>query len=919
MKKKYSVIYLLLLFVCSVQSQSLRETALTAIQNLEDKIALAEAENLVVEKEKMTLRTAKISIFFSDWDDEDDNRAINLANFGRIYTYQNSRIDAEGRNLNTIANDLPAIQRQGIITIVNQAIQNIDDLRSGTLVRKDAVTLNWQNISIKNINGEERIVETRDGVDVPVLVYDYIFKPTEINAPEETLSLTEYHGDMNELFVGGNFLRDGGALNPFFTNNRIPQAINRNTFGQVFFGHNLVPRFIQDRNRNRKSDKQSIYAGERLFTTYDIDNPDTKQIWRDLIAGFADRVKDAKVTNLGYLLANEPHWSTSENTFDNGAPRNPRQQAECDADPFCNDHTVSYFTMEKFVAYLKNIYGDSSTGLATLNQNWFGNDTSKYYANFDAINGPLNSPNYGFEIPFSKSLVGTPSGYDWMLFNKTRTLEWFTFLHDEVQKIDTDAKTHIKLIPRYFIESIQSAGLDMEKLINLQEIIGHDATIAQQRFPFGIRTTEWEERYNFDWYEMAMYFDFAASVKPNAINYNSEQHYLSSGPHRDVYLQPKYARATIWLAAMYGENASFIWYWPRNEDGSMRNDVDRDYAGSITHQPMIMNEVGSTMYDLNIYADEIYNIKNARKPIRVFYSQTSAIDKTTHMQELFDLYEYMNFDGIPLGFATENIINTQNNQDWDVITVYKTQFVTDGEFNALQQYLDNGGTVIIDAESFTLNEYGVNRTQSLNTNNGGRLISSNSLASMRELALNEANTKNGVNPISVQEDQSLTTRGCFWRTTKDKEGNDILSIVNMRKGNSSIDIELNGSSDITVTDLLTGKTMPASFVMEPTDSYILKIEDATLSTTENEIIRSIQPSLYPNPTENIINIDLVENYRDTKLSIYDISGRLQLISTNPDNVSKLTVTTDNLSSGIYIVEVKTSDERTILKTKLIKK
>ncbi len=911
--RKYLIILSLSFYSNIITSQSLRQKTLSAISNLEQKIEDAESNNLVVEKEKMTLRTAKVCLFYSDWDE--NNIAINKSNFSKIYTYQNNRTDAKGRNLDAIANDLPDIQREAIYEIVNRAITNIDNLKNGTLIRRNVFPVNWKNVFIKNVNGQEQIIETRNGIDHPVLVHDFTFKPEKAITPEGKLSLTEYHGNMADLFVSANRSNENGEITPFFLNTAIPEARNKKTLGRIFLGHTQVPEFLKEKYKNRKDDKTSIYAGQRSFTTYDIDNPDTRKVWKDILGAIVGKLDNSTLSNgLGYLLANEPHFSTSENTFDNGVPRNINQQNTCDIDPFCNKHSVSFFTMQKFVAYLKTVYGNSPQGLFDLNKNWFGVNTTNYYENFEEINGPIANENYGFKIPFSKSLVGSPAAYDWMLFNKNRVTEWFTFLHDEITNIDPDAKTQIKIIPRYFTEDIQSAGLDMEALINLQEIVGNDATITQKTFPFGPQNRNWENRYDFDWHIMALYFDFGSSVKPKSLNFNSEQHYLSSVRHRDIYLTPEYTRASMWLAAMYGENASNIWYWPRKEDGSMRKNDDSFYPGSLTHQPAVINEVGNVMFDLNAFGNEIYSIRNARKPIRIFYSQTSAINKTSHMRDQFDLYEYMNFDGIPLGFATANIIKTQNNTDWDTIIIYKTPFVTDLEFETLQTYLNKGGTIIIDSESLSQNEYGKKRSNLLNTSKGGKILNLSDINEIRLSAINEVNVKSGKSAVSLTENQTLINRGCFWRVTKDTENNTLINIVNLRKGKSTVKIDFNNNSNLLLTNLFNGALIENSFVMKPSEVLLLKIE-------ENQNIKSQKPNTpfaLPNPTEKIISIDLINKYKSIDVSFFDMKGK-RVADYHKKDLSKFDLNIEQLDAGVYLLNVDGDNQKQILNIKILKK
>ena len=181
--------------------------------------------------------------------------------------------------------------------------------------------------------------------------------------------------------------------------------------------------------------------------------------------------------------------------------------------------------------------------------------------------------------------------------------------------------------------------------------------------------------------------------------------------------------------------ASKIWYWPRNIDGSLDTvKASKAYVGSNNQQAAVTKEVATTMIDLNTNAEAIVAMQRQKKVTRIFYSKTSVMNKSNHMDDVFDLYEKLNFNGLPIGFVTKDILNQQNNNDWKVVLVRKTEFVTKEEFNALQEYLNKGGIVIIDNESLKKNEYGEPLNVTLNSGKG-RIVIADSLAPMVMISL----------------------------------------------------------------------------------------------------------------------------------------------------------------------------------------
>lgn len=55
------------------------------------------------------------------------------------------------------------------------------------------------------------------------------------------------------------------------------------------------------------------------------------------------------------------------------------------------------------------------------------------------------------------------------------------------------------------------------------------------------------------------------------------------------------------------------------------NALGEAYAASVAQQPRVANQVYQTMTDINTFASEVTEIQEQKKPIRIFYSETSAI------------------------------------------------------------------------------------------------------------------------------------------------------------------------------------------------------------------------------------------------------------------------------------------------------
>jgi hypothetical protein len=151
-------------------------------------------------------------------------------------------------------------------------------------------------------------------------------------------------------------------------------------------------------------------------------------------------------------------------------------------------------------------------------------------------------------------------------------------------------------------------------------------------------------------------------------------------------------------------------------------------------------------------------------------------------------------------------------------------FVTQKELDALQAYLDNGGTVITDQVSLGRNEYG--NTLSF-INPGYRLINYCQLACQYERRGLEHNGQKGHLPeVEVTETNTGGHKGCAWRAVRNEAGNIVLSVTNKGKTDASLEINLkNALRGTHCTDLLTGNPVTNKPTLKPYEVYFVEITD----------------------------------------------------------------------------------------------
>ncbi|CAH8284222.1 beta-galactosidase [Mariniflexile fucanivorans] len=691
---------------------------------------------------------------------DEKNVSMNTELFKLVSNYKDKATET--------ATELPNFERTDVIKMLDEAIEYITLLKDGKVNRKEIPNVDW-----KKVNVEKAQITFNNR---PVFLADYTWKP-------ETKKLEEFYGSLDGFYISpAQIINASGEVNENILSNLNSKPSV--TPGFVFINNKGVPKWAT----TKYGDGFTKFQGPPFFD-YDIDNPGAKEMMSFLIKETVPKMAGNKYTDLGYMLCNEPRWIN----YKNGNKK------------VWYNSEVSSYTIEKFKAWLK----EKHSSIANLNKIWKTN-----YTSFNEVT---------IENPIDVALQGTPQWYDWSTFNDARVLEWFTWMKSEIRKYDPSAKSQLKIMPSFFTDNDPCTGIDLEALAELSEINGNDIAAHYNYTRNG--KMGWEDDYIFGWRELFLGYDFLKSVQPNQINFNSESHLLSTSHTRDLYMNPKYARAVYWAATILGMNASQTWYWPRKADGSLKeNFSDNAYGGSNNQQPRVTNELHATIMDLNSYSEEIAAMQNQRKPIRIFYSKTSAYNKGEYMDDLFELYESLNFEGIPLGFATKNIIAKQDPSNWDVVLVQKTEQVTQDELEQLQSYLDKGGIVIVDKVSLKFNEYGIALPDL--TQSKGTLIIVDLLEDMKLKALQIVEQKNNVPEITIIEENETDINGCTWKCVKNEKGNNVLSIINLGKTNATLNIQFrNSKNETTCFDLLNGISISSQPTLKPYEVLFVEVKN----------------------------------------------------------------------------------------------
>lgn len=785
--KFLQVVALFILLQACTDEVKYEQEALNKIQTLEGLMNNAKAEGLDVSREETLLWFSNEFLKFANWD-ENNKEAIEKL-FGYYGPYAQDKAE--------YAEELPDLERQKVIEMLDKGIENLKMVLDGRVTRRPVNKIDWQNIEVR----EDMLLSNGK----PVFLFDYFSKT--VGSPLTNTNI--YNDHLGAIYHGGENLYPvdhDRAINSFLLNEdgtfdeelmKEVTDISDNNVGFLLYWNMGIPEWVEKK-------EPDVRKGRSLFTGYDIDNPLVKEVWGKIVRKTGELTQGKKVTQLGYILSNEPHWYSEIGNW-----RYKYQEM----------NAISSYTLKKFRDWLSVKYNNQ---IGILNNNW-----KSSYDGFNSVE---------FEIPMDTLLRGTPPWYDWCRFNMDRGLEWFTFIQNELQTANPDADTHIKIMPKSITEHERSHGIDLEALTELTTMIGDDAKTTGGR---GLRTNhpeKWEAKYAYYWDELALSYDFMESVAPDKIHINSEAHFLSTSQWRDLHTSPDYVRSSYWLGTLHGMDVSISWFWARDADGSPEDRLEGDldffdpalagsYAGSANMQPQTVNEVAQVYMDMNSYSEEIMALRKQRRPVRLFYTETTAINKKSYVEEQLELYEALYFEGFPIGYATEKIIKNQDNSQWDVIVVHKTPFATDAEFDALQAYLNNGGTLIVDKNSLTKNEYGQLRNRNLEQGNGQILLMEEDapLDIIKNKAL-EVIAEN-THEVELTESNGATFKGCTWRVVKKADSDFLMTVLNLGKNSAKLQVGLKNGKNASCTNMLTGQELGAEFELKSKGVLLLEVKE----------------------------------------------------------------------------------------------
>ncbi|MBX7255193.1 MAG: beta-galactosidase [Candidatus Hydrogenedentes bacterium] len=419
------------------------------------------------------------------------------------------------------------------------------------------------------------------------------------------------------------------------------------------------------------------------------------------------------------------------------------------------------------------------------------------YASFDDVPVPDDALNYALF-------------FDWCCFNQDRFVAFHEFLRDEIRKYDANIPVHAKVMSQAFEEPGRfEAGIDYEAFPQLGTISGNDCWNDFETE----KTGEYQQR----WLIMAMNYTLQHSVAPANPIFNSENHIIVDGDKH--YIPACHIRTAYWLEALHGQGATTTWVWDRGQSG--------DLAENILTRVDCVHGLGKIALDLNRLAPQVAALQHAKAEAAIFFSHASLLPSRNYVEEAKAAFEGAYFTDTTFDFVTESQAVAGRLKDYKLVLVPSASHVPQPVYEAFQEYLNAGGTLIVTDDSFACDEYGRPRNEVLKAQDATQLrrysrpMPARAYREVIDVALDEADVNR---PLRLEGPHGEIVWGVNLRTTA-SGGKLLASLVNLTRVPKTVCIRDAGEI-AAARDLLTNESVDFPATLNPLDPVLLEIQPA---------------------------------------------------------------------------------------------
>lgn len=378
------------------------------------------------------------------------------------------------------------------------------------------------------------------------------------------------------------------------------------------------------------------------------------------------------------------------------------------------------------------------------------------------------------DVPLPEEDASYPHRFDFFRFNQDRFAGFHRFLADLVHEFDPELPVHTKVMSQAFTDPGRfEVGIDYEEFTRLGSIAGNDCFQTFRDPDAG----EYLDR----WQDMALNFTLQRSVAPDSPIFNSEAHIIRDGDPQ--FVPGAHAYTFYWAQALHGQGAAATWVWERAQGG--------DFDENILTRAHCVREFSRVALDLNRLGEEVHALQQAEPHLAILYSWSSFLPSVDFVNEARAAFEGAYFaDSVP-AFITESQCAQGTLDQFKLLVAPCASHVPDAVSEAMQRYLDAGGTLLCVGDCFTHNEYGHVREARLAVGGAGTLLhypaplSARAYREILDHAMDEAGC---VRELRLRDTHGAPVWGVNARTAR-RDGRLLVSLINYAYDAKELTIE----------------------------------------------------------------------------------------------------------------------------------
>jgi len=395
------------------------------------------------------------------------------------------------------------------------------------------------------------------------------------------------------------------------------------------------------------------YVTHVPFIKWSVDAPQVREVLENYLRTIIPRIQDHPALH-SLCLTNEPDYRL--------APQDPWRKPQ-------------------WHAYLRETHGD----IETLNAR-YGTE----YAAFEAVDHPTFGPAWYEEHPLLGPEVDNLAWlYDGIRFNQRAFAGWHVWMRDIIHEMAPDIPVHAKVMPVVWGRYTIYWGTDPYEFAQLSQLNGNDSY-----FDPTPRHRPWQST----WQVQNMYYDLQRAMKHVPV-VNTENHII---PDRfQGHVSTEHIYTAIWQGAVHGQGGSATWTWERTYD------PESDAEGLIMHRAACTAEMGRVALDLMRLGPEMAAVQNLRPEVAILWSNAAQVHDNRFFNQLYRLYEALNFAGVPIGFVTEEQLLAEGMGDYKLLLATGTRNVHREALEVVRRFQTDGGRLVgYGDELFLEDQYG---------------------------------------------------------------------------------------------------------------------------------------------------------------------------------------------------------------------